>query len=97
MIKAWRVQLEVGRDDDGVLDDEVVRSLTEALPEGATVTRREQGSVMVELSVQARTDRDAMTAAEDSLREAAGRVWASNSLPPFTISPAKATESPAEA
>ena len=92
MIKAWRVRLEVGRDDDGVLEDDVVRSLAEALPDGASVTRGEPGSVLVELTVQARTDRDAMTAAERSLREAADRVWASSSLPPFTISSARAIE-----
>jgi hypothetical protein len=95
MIKTWRVQLEVARDDDGSLDDEVVRSLTEALAGGTTVTRGENGAVIVELPVQARTDRDAMTAAERSLREAADRIWASSSLPPFTITSMRVTESPA--
>ena len=95
MIKAWRVRLEIGRDDGGVLDDEVLEALSTALagmPVAPAVSRGDDAAIEVELSVQARTDRDAMMAGERELRTAVVHVWSTRTLPPFTISSVEATE-----
>jgi hypothetical protein len=96
MIKTWRVRLRVSRDDGAPLEGEAVSALATALSEAsldADVAQGEDHAVLVELSTQARTDRDAITTAERTLRAAADQVWLARGLPPFTISDGSATES----
>lgn len=88
MISAWRVRLELARDDGGSLSDEEVRELGDALTEKGVHTilgASESGAVLVQLSIDATGDEAARSAAEGVLRELAREVWAAHGLPPFTI------------
>lgn len=78
------------------LGDGAVEALATDLataPVSSTVTAGDGGVIAVEMSVQARTDRDAMSAAERVLRESAQRIWTTLGLPPFTISAVEASDS----
>ena len=87
MIRTWTVRLKVARDDGGSLSDEGVQALTGLLPADAkpVVSRGDEGTVLVQLTVEARTDMAARSEAERLLREGASSVWSTLALPPFTI------------
>jgi hypothetical protein len=100
MIKAWRVRLELARDDDGVLDDEGIDALTEMLAKEHVrpeLSHGDRGTVLVQMTIDARDDMAAKSAAEGVLRQAANSVWSARGLPPFTIAFVDALESPREA
>jgi hypothetical protein len=95
MDKPWVVRLEVARDDNGALSDEAIAALTQLLADRQAkpvVTRGDSGTVLVQLSVEARDDRAGRSAAEQILRDGANTVWAEYGLPPFTIAFVDATE-----
>jgi hypothetical protein len=82
------VSLELTRDDGGALDDEGLRQLNEQLAEAGmkpVLSRPDPGTVLVKLTVDARNDMEARSAAERVLREEASEVWSARGLPPFTI------------
>src|SRR5438876_12111060 len=95
MLKTWLVRLELARDDNGSLSDEGIDALTHLLAEDhakPVVTRGESGTVFVQMTLDARDDRAARTAAEHKLRDGADSVWSALGLPPFTIAFVGATE-----
>jgi hypothetical protein len=97
MIKTWLVRLELARDDDGLLSDEGIDALTGLLAQGAAkpvLTRGDSGTVHVQMTLEARDDMEARSAAERMLREGANAVWLAHGLPPFTITFVDATEGP---
>lgn len=49
------------------------------------LSRPDPGTVLVALTVGARNDNEARSAAEHVLREKASAVWSAQGLPPFTI------------
>ena len=86
MVKPWRVSLRIARDDHAPLTDDVVDSLSTGLADDrAVVDREDSGSVAVRITVDAREEWAARSAAEAALRAAADAVWAELELPPFTI------------
>jgi hypothetical protein len=88
MITPWLVRLEVARDDDGSLSDAQMAELSDALAANEMrpmLTRGDQGTVRVQMTVQATNDQAARSAAERRLRDSAYEVWAAHGLPPFTI------------
>ncbi len=88
MVKTWLVRLELARDDDGSLSDEGVDSLTHLLAEDnvqPVITRGDSGTVLVQMTLDARDDMAARSVAERMLREGANKVWSELGLPPFTI------------
>ncbi len=88
MVKTWLVRLELARDDDGSLSDEGVDSLTHLLAEDnvqPVITRGDSGTVLVQMTLDARDDMAARSVAERMLREGANQVWSALGLPPFTI------------
>jgi hypothetical protein len=88
MISAWQVRLELARDDDGPLSDEGIEALTQLLVEhqvNPVLTRGASGTVLVQMTLDARTDMAARAAAEQMLRDGANTVWSALGLPPFTI------------
>ncbi|HET7237055.1 MAG TPA: hypothetical protein VFK59_11570 [Actinomycetota bacterium] len=88
MITRWLIRLELARDDDGPLGDEVTRELTRRLTEDGAqpvLDRGDAGAVLVQMTVDANSDRAARAAAESMLRDRAYEVWAALGLPPFTI------------
>jgi hypothetical protein len=95
MVKTWQVRLELARDDDVPLNDEAVDALTHLLAENQVepvVTRGDLGTVLVQVTIDARDDIAARSAAEHTLREGADTVWSARGLPPFTIAFVDATE-----
>jgi hypothetical protein len=97
MVKTWLVRLELARDDDGLLSDEGIDALTSLLAQGPgkpVLTRGESGTVHVQMTLEARDDMEARSAAERMLREGANTVWLAHGLPPFTITFVGATEGP---
>jgi hypothetical protein len=95
MVKTWLVRLELARDDDGSLSDKGVDALTKLLAEERVtpvVTRGDSGTVLVQLTLDARDDMAARSGAERVLREGANKVWTELGLPPFTIAFVDATE-----
>ena len=97
MVKTWLVRLELARDDDGALSDEGVGALTALLAEHhvkSVLNRGHSGTVLVEMTLDARDDRAARSAAEAMLRKDANTVWSALGLPPFTIAFLDATEGP---
>ena len=97
MVKSWEVRLELARDDDAPLSDEAIDALTDLLTEDQAepvVTQGELGSVIVQMTVDARNEIAARSAAEHILRKGADTVWAARGLPPFTIAFVHATERP---
>jgi hypothetical protein len=100
MIKTWRVRLELARDDDGVLSDEGIDALTEMLAKEHVrpeLSHGDRGTVLVQLTIDARDDMAAKSAAERILRLTANSVWSARGLPPFTIAFVDALEGPREA
>ena len=96
MVKTWQVRLELARDDNGSLSDEGIKALTDLLAERnakPVVTRGESGTVLVQMTIDARDDMAARSAAEAMLREGANTVWSALGLPPFTIAFVDATKS----
>jgi len=96
MVRTWLVRLELARDDDGSLSDEGVDSLTHLLAEDnvqPVITRGDSGTVLVQMTLVARDDMAARSAAERMLREGANQVWSELGLPPFTIAFRDAKES----
>jgi hypothetical protein len=97
MIRTWTVRLEVARDDNTSLTDEGIQALTELLTKGGAkpvLTSGETGTMAVEMTLDARNEMEAQSAAEHLLRESANTVWASLGLPPFTIAFVDVTEAP---
>src|SRR5947207_15708486 len=95
MDKTWVVRLEVARDDDGAVSDEGVDALTRLLAEDhlqPVLTRGESGTVLVQVTLDARDDMAARSAAERMLRDGANDVWSARGLPPFTIAFVDVTE-----
>jgi hypothetical protein len=88
MIKSWVVRLELARDDDGSLSDDGIGPLTRLLAEEhvkPVLARGDSGTVLVQVTLDARDDRAARSMAEHMLRDGANRVWSALKLPPFTI------------
>jgi hypothetical protein len=98
MMSRWRVRLHLSRDDDGPLSDEGIEALTGLLSQDQSakpaVTRGDLGTVVVQLTIEARDDTTARSAAERLLREGANKVWSELGLPPFTIAYVDAVEEP---
>jgi hypothetical protein len=97
MIKTWLLRLELARDDNGLLSDDGIDALTRLLVEGngkPVVTRGDSGTVLIQMTLQARDDMAARSAAERMLRDGANTVWLAQGLPPFTITFVDATEAP---
>jgi hypothetical protein len=97
MVKTWLVRLELARDDDGSLSDEGIGALTHLLAEklvNPVLTRGASGTVLVQLTLDARDDMAAKSAAEHLLRDGANTVWSALGLPPFTIALVDAVEGP---
>lgn len=96
MMRGWRVRLHLARDDDGPLSDEGVEALTGLLSQDQAakpaVTRGDLGTVVVQVTIDARDDITARSAAERLLREGANKVWSELGLPPFTIAYVDAVE-----
>jgi hypothetical protein len=95
MVKTWRVRLELARDDDGSLSDEAVDALTHLLTESQVepvLSRGDDGTVLVQMTVDADDEMAARSAAENTLRDGANEVWTARGLPPFTIAFVDATE-----
>jgi len=95
MIKTWRVRLELARDDDGPVSDEGVDALTRLLAEDdlkPVLSRGEMSAVIVQVTLDARDDRLARSAAEHVLNDHASTVWSTLGLPPFSITFVDATE-----
>jgi hypothetical protein len=89
MITPWLIRLQVGRDDDGGLGDDVIAELSASLATGdaqPVLSRADASTVTVQLTVSATNDQSARSTAEGMLRERASAVWAAHDLPPFTIS-----------
>ncbi len=88
MVKAWLVWLKLARDDGGSLTDEGILELTDLLTKNRVqpvLTRRDSGTVLVQMTLAATNDRAARTAAESMLQDRAHKVWLALGLPPFTI------------
>jgi hypothetical protein len=97
MVKTWLVRLELARDDDGSLSDEGVDALARLLAEQhvkPVLTRGDSGTILVQMTLDARDDRTAKSAAEHMLRDGANTVWSALGLPPFTIAFVDATQAP---
>jgi len=95
MVKTWMVRLELARDDDGSLSDEGIDALTSLLANDQAkpvLSRGESGTVLVQVTLDAKTDRAARSTAEQILRDGANKVWSALALPPFTIAFLDATE-----
>jgi hypothetical protein len=89
MISAWRVRLEIVRDDGGAIGDQQVRDLTDVLTANGmspVLERGDEARVRVQVTVQANGDHAGRMVAEGVVRERAYEVWAAHGLPPFTIS-----------
>jgi hypothetical protein len=97
MIKTWVVRVELARDDAGALSDEGLDALTQLLVEEhvkPVLSRGDSGTVQVQMTIEARDDNAARSAAERALRDGANTVWAARGLPPFTIAFVDASEAP---
>jgi hypothetical protein len=97
MVKTWLVRLELARDDDGSLDDGGIDALTDLLAEDRgkpVLTRGDSGTVLVQLTLDAKNEMAARSAAEHMLRDGANTVWSARGLPPFTIAFVDITEVP---
>jgi hypothetical protein len=96
MMRRWRVRLHLARDDDGPLSDEGIEALTGLLSQEQAakpaVTRGDLGTVVVQLTIDAKDDTTARSTAEQQLREGANQVWSELGLPPFTIAYVDAME-----
>jgi hypothetical protein len=94
MVKSWVVRLELARDDDGSLSDEGIETLTQLLDDDhvqPVMARGDSGTVLVQMTLDARDDMAARSAAEEAPRDGANKVWSALGLPPFTITLIDAT------
>jgi hypothetical protein len=85
MVKTWRVRLELARDDDGSLSDEAVDALTHLLTESQeepVLSRGDDGTVLVQMTVDADNDMGARSAAESTLRHSANSILMAVQAPP---------------
>lgn len=88
MIKTWLVRLELARDDDGAVSEDVIAELTRLLTEDGVrpvLSAGDAGAVLVQLRVDGRDDQEARAEAERMVRGRAQEVWTASALPPFTI------------
>jgi hypothetical protein len=88
VVEPWVVSLELTRDDGGALDDQGLAQLNDHLSQAGmkpVLSRPDPGTVLVNLTVPARSDMEARSGAEHALRDGATAVWSAQSLPPFTI------------
>jgi len=88
MVKPWLVQLELARDDGGSLSKDRIRELTDLLTRNGVLPileSQDSGTVLVQMTIDASSDRAAQAAAESRLRDRARDVWLAHGLPPFTI------------
>jgi hypothetical protein len=88
MVKTWRVRLELARDDDGSLSDEGIAALTDLLAADhvqPVLSQGDAGTILVHVTLDAKNDMAARSAAEQILRKGANTVWSARGLPPFTI------------
>jgi len=95
MVRTWLVRLELARDDDGSLSNEGIDALTKLLAKDHVeplLTRGESGTILVQMTLDARDDMAARSAANQILRDGANAVWSALGLPPFTITFLDATE-----
>jgi hypothetical protein len=95
MVKTWLVRLELARDDDGSLSDEGIDELTQLLAKDhvkPVLTRGDSGTVLVQMTLDARDVMAARSAANQILRDGANAVWSELGLPPFTITFLDVTE-----
>jgi hypothetical protein len=89
VVHPWVVSLELTRDDGVALDDESLGQLNDQLAAAGmkpVLSRPDPGTVLAQLTVAARSDMEARSAADDALRSGATAVWSAQGLPPFTIS-----------
>lgn len=94
MVEPWVVSLELTRDDGGALDDQGLAQLNDHLSQAGmkpVLSRPDAGTVLVNLTVPARSGMEAHSAAEHTLRDGANAVWSAQGLPPFTIAVLSAT------
>jgi hypothetical protein len=94
VVHPWVVSLELTRDDGVALDDEGLGQLNDQLAAAGmkpVLSRSDPGTVLAQLTVAARSDMEALSAAEDALRNGANAVWSAQGLPPFTISAVSTT------
>jgi len=97
MDKRWSVRLELARDDGGSLSDEGIDALRQLLVQGnakPVLTQGDSGTVLVQMTLDARDHMAARSVAEHMLRDGAHTVWSALGLPPFTIAFVEATEGP---
>jgi hypothetical protein len=88
MVKSWLVRLRLARDDGGSLSEDGIRELTDLLTSKGVlpvVENQESGIVLVQMTIDATSDRAARAAAESILWDRAHDVWLAHGLPPFTI------------
>ena len=94
MIKEWLVSIEVARDDNGPLSDEGTAQLTALLTDREAqpiLSQSKDGTVLVSMTASGRSEFEARSMAEKTLRDAANVVWSTLGLPPFTITFVDAT------
>jgi hypothetical protein len=102
VVHPWVVSLELTRDDGVALDDDGLGQLSDQLAAAGmrpVLSRPDPGTVLAQMTVAARSDMEALSAAEDALRNGANAVWSAQGLPPFTISTvstARADDRPGE-
>jgi hypothetical protein len=97
MVKTWLVRLELARDDNGSLSDEGIAALTDLLAEEhlkPVLSRGDSGTVLIQVTIDARDEMAARSAAEHTLRDGANTVWTARGLPPFTIAFVDVSEVP---
>jgi hypothetical protein len=88
VVEPWVVSLELTRDDGGALDDKGLAQLNDHLSQAGmkpALSRPDAGTVLVNVTVPARSEMEARSAAEHALRDGATAVWSAQGLPPFTI------------
>ena len=88
MVKPWLVRLELARDDGGSLSEDGIRELTDLLTRNGVLPvleSQDSGTALVQMTIDATSDRAARAAAESMLRDRAHDVWLAHGLPPFTI------------
>jgi hypothetical protein len=95
MVKTWLVRMELARDDDAPLSEEGIQALTQLLVDRhlkPLLTHGESGTTHVQVTLDARDEMTARSAAERMLRDDAATVWSALGLPPFTIAFLDATQ-----
>ena len=88
MVKSWLVRLRLARDDGGSLSEDAIRELTDLLTSKGVlpvVENQESVIVLIQMTIDATSDRAARAAAESMLLDRAHDVWLAHGMPPFTI------------